>query len=115
MLRRGVLDIDFLMIVAALGAAYLGEWSEGAILLFLFSLSGALETFAMDRTRRAIEKLMALRPPVATVRRDGQEVEVPVEEVHIGEEVIVLSLWTGWSRMAFRPWTSPPLRVNPYL
>ena len=89
MLRRGVLDIDFLMIVAALGAAYLGEWSEGAILLFLFSLSGALETFAMDRTRRAIEKLMALRPPVATVRRNGQEVEVPVEEVHIGEEVIV--------------------------
>ena len=89
MLRRGVLDIDFLMIVAALGAAYLGEWSEGAILLFLFSLSGALETFAMDRTRRAIEKLMALRPPVAIVRRNGHEVEVPVEEVNIGEEIIV--------------------------
>ncbi len=88
-LRHGVLDIDFLMIVAALGAAYLGEWAEGAILLFLFSLSGALETFAMDRTRHAIEKLMELRPKTATVRRNGEEVEVPVEEVEVGEEVIV--------------------------
>lgn len=88
-LRHGILDIDFLMIVAALGAAYLGEWAEGAILLFLFSLSGALETFAMDRTRHAIEKLMALRPNTATVRREGREVEVPVEEVEVGEEVIV--------------------------
>ncbi len=89
MLRKGVLDIDFLMIASALGAAYLGEWSEGAILLFLFSLSGALETFAMDRTRHAIQALMALRPAVAVVRRDGQEVEVPVEEVQVGDEVIV--------------------------
>ncbi len=88
-LRHGVLDIDFLMIVAALGAAYLGEWADGAILLFLFSLSGALETFAMDRTRRAIEKLMELRPKTATVRRDGREVQVPVEEIDVGEEVIV--------------------------
>ncbi len=88
-LRHGVLDIDFLMIVAALGAAYLGEWAEGAILLFLFSLSGALETFAMDRTRHAIQKLMELRPNKATVRRNGQEIELPVEEIQIGDEVIV--------------------------
>ena len=89
MLRRGVLDIDFLMIVSALGAAYIGHWAEGATLLFLFSLSGALETFAMDRTRHAIEKLMELRPKEATVRRDGQEVRVPVEALRVGEEVIV--------------------------
>ncbi len=89
MLRHGVLDIDFLMIVSALGAAYIGHWAEGATLLFLFSLSGALETFAMDRTRHAIEKLVALRPKEATVRRNGQEVQVPVEQVKVGEEVIV--------------------------
>ncbi|NPA91515.1 MAG: cadmium-translocating P-type ATPase [Chloroflexi bacterium] len=89
MLRQGVLDIDFLMIVSALGAAYIGHWAEGATLLFLFSLSGALETFAMDRTRHAIEKLMELRPKEATVRRNGQEVRVPVEELEVGEEVIV--------------------------
>ncbi len=88
-LRRGVLDIDFLMIAAALGAAYLGDWAEGATLLFLFSLAEALETFAMDRTRHAIEKLMELRPNVALVRRDGREVVVPVEDVNVGEEVVV--------------------------
>ncbi len=88
-LRRGALDIDFLMIAAALGAAYLGDWAEGATLLFLFSLAEALETFAMDRTRHAIEKLMELRPNVALVRRDGKEVAVPVEEVAVGEVVVV--------------------------
>ncbi len=88
-LRHAALDIDFLMIASAIGAAYLGNWAEGATLLFLFSLAEALETFAMDRTRHAIEKLMALRPKEAVVRRDGQEVVVPVEEVEIGDEVIV--------------------------
>ena len=88
-LRQGVLDIDFLMIVAALGAAYLGHWSEGATLLFLFSISGALEEFAMDRTRQAIEKLAALRPQQAAVRRNGREIIVPVEEVAVGDLVIV--------------------------
>ena len=53
--RERTLDIDFLMIAVALGAAAIGEWEEGALLLFLFTLSGALEEFAMDRTRRAIE------------------------------------------------------------
>ena len=60
--REGRLDIDFLMIAAALGAALIGEWEEGALLLFLFTLSGALEEFAMDRTRQAIEALSDLRP-----------------------------------------------------
>lgn len=88
-LRQRVLDIDFLMIVSALGAAYLDHWAEGATLLFLFSLSGALETFAMDRTRHAIEKLMALRPKEAIIRRNGTEVRVPLEEIEVGDEVIV--------------------------
>ena len=55
--KQGRFDIDFLMIAAALGAALIDEWVEGALLLFLFTLSGALETFAMGRTRKAIEAL----------------------------------------------------------
>ena len=87
--RDGKLDIDFLMIAAALGAAIIGEWEEGALLLFLFTLSGALEEFAMDRTRRAIEALADLRPDVALVRRDGVEVSMPVEQLNIGDTVLV--------------------------
>lgn len=87
--KEGRLDIDFLMVTAALGAALIGEWEEGALLLFLFTLSGALEEFAMDRTRKAIESLADLRPEVATVRRDGAEVSVPVENLQIAEIVLV--------------------------
>ena len=58
--RHGRLDIDFLMVTAALGAALIGQWAEGALLLFLFTLSGALEEFAMARTRKAIEALAAV-------------------------------------------------------
>ena len=87
--RAGRLDIDFLMIAAALGAAAIGEWEEGALLLFLFTLSGALEEFAMDRTRAAIEALADLRPDVALVRKDGDEVHVPVDQLRLGDVVIV--------------------------
>jgi Cd2+/Zn2+-exporting ATPase len=87
--KQGRLDIDFLMITAALGAALIGEWEEGALLLFLFTLSGALEEFAMDRTRSAIEALADLRPDVATVHRDGKEVTVGVETLALGEIVSV--------------------------
>ena len=87
--REGRLDIDFLMIAAALGAALIGEWEEGALLLFLFTLSGALEEFAMDKTRKAIESLADLRPDVAVVRRNGNEISVPVEELVLGDLVLV--------------------------
>ena len=82
-------DIDTLMLVAAAGAAALGDWAEGALLLFLFSLGHALEHSAMDRARRAIEALSDLAPKTASVRRDGAEVEVPVEELLRGDLVIV--------------------------
>ncbi|NUQ38699.1 MAG: cadmium-translocating P-type ATPase [Caldilineales bacterium] len=88
-LRRRVLDIDFLMIASAIGAALIGEWAEGATLLFLFSLSGALEEYAMDRTRNAIAALTALRPKEAMVRRGQTEVRVPVEMVRPGDIVVV--------------------------
>lgn len=87
--KQGKLDIDFLMIAAALGAALIGEWEEGALLLFLFTLSGALESFAIDRTRKAIEALAVLRPETARVRRDGGEVTVPIGAVAVGEVVLV--------------------------
>ncbi len=87
--RHGRLDIDFLMIAAALGAALIGEWEEGALLLFLFTLSGALEEFAMDRTRAAIEALSELRPDEARVLRGGQELSMPVEQLALGDVVLV--------------------------
>jgi Cd2+/Zn2+-exporting ATPase len=87
--RQAQLNIDFLMLAAALGAAAIGEWEEGALLLFLFTLSGALEEFAMDRTRKAIEGLIELRPETAQLRRGDALVEVPVEDLKVGDEVMV--------------------------
>lgn len=87
--RHGKLDIDFLMIAAALGAAAIGEWEEGALLLFLFTLSGALEEFAIDRTRAAIESLSDLRPDVAEVRRSDGIITVPVDDLAVGDIVLV--------------------------
>ncbi|HQZ68523.1 MAG TPA: hypothetical protein PLY87_25715, partial [Planctomycetaceae bacterium] len=65
------LEIDFLMLFAAIGAAVLGNWAEGALLLFLFSISHSLEHYAMGRARRAIEALSELVPETAIVRRNG--------------------------------------------
>jgi Zn2+/Cd2+-exporting ATPase len=67
-LRRKQFDIDFLMLVAAAGAAVLGAWAEGALLLFLFSLGHALEHYAMGRARKAIRALSELAPTVARIR-----------------------------------------------
>ena len=88
-LRLGRFDIDVLMLVAALGAALLGVWVEGALLLFLFSLGHAAEHYAMDRARRAIEGLADLAPKTALVRRDGTEHEIPVEELGRGDLMLV--------------------------
>ncbi len=90
-LRNGrvSLDIGLLMLLAALGAAVLGEWAEGALLLFLFSLAHALEHYALGRARNAIRALADLAPPVARVLRDGHEVDVPVEQVMPGEVALV--------------------------
>lgn len=88
-IRGGRFEIDFLMLVAAIGAASLGEWAEGALLLFLFSLGHALENYAMGRAKRAIEALAELAPDTARVRRDGQTVDVPVKELEVGDTVVV--------------------------
>ena len=88
-LRARQLKIDSLMLVAAVGAAALGEWAEGALLLFLFSLGHALENYAMGRAKRAIEALAELRPETALVRRGTELVEVAVETLQIGDIVVV--------------------------
>jgi len=81
--------IDSLMLVAAAGAAVLGALAEGALLLFLFSLGHALESFAMGRAKRAIDALAELAPERATVLREGSPVEVAVEELVVGDIVLV--------------------------
>jgi len=88
-LRKYQLNVDFLMVVAAIGAATIGDWLEGATLLFLFSLSNTLQGYAMGRSRKAIRSLMKLRPNEALVRRDHEQVMVPVEELELDDVVIV--------------------------
>lgn len=83
-------DIDLLMLLAALGAAILGQWAEGGLLLFLFSLAHALEHFALDKARNAIKALGALAPQKARVRRNGKDEEIPIEQVQANDLVIVL-------------------------
>ncbi|GAA3384859.1 heavy metal translocating P-type ATPase [Streptomyces racemochromogenes] len=90
-LRAGRFQVDFLMLVAAAGAAAIGRWEEGAVLLVLFSLGHALEEYAMGRARRSVEALGALAPRTALVRRAGavEPVEVPVEQLAVGDTVLV--------------------------
>ena len=88
-IRAGRFEIDFLMLVAALGAAALGDFAEGALLLFLFGIGHALEGYAMGRARRAIESLADIAPKSALVRRGGDVTEVPVEELAVGDVVAV--------------------------
>jgi Cd2+/Zn2+-exporting ATPase len=88
-LRARTIDIDLLMILAALGAAFVGEPFEGAMLLFLFSLSNTLQDFALDRTRNAIRALMKLRPDTAEIVRGDRLVTLPIEEVRVGDRMRV--------------------------
>jgi Cd2+/Zn2+-exporting ATPase len=88
-LGKARVEVDLLMVTAAGGAALLGHWAEGAILLFLFSLGNALETFAFGRTRRSIAALMELRPDEAD-RLDGEgETKVPIDTLSPGDVVRV--------------------------
>jgi Cd2+/Zn2+-exporting ATPase len=88
-IRRGVFEVDFLMLVAAAGAASLGKWPEGALLLFLFSLGHALEALSMDKARKSIEALASLAPSTATIRKDGAVQDVPVSSLSAGDILII--------------------------
>jgi Zn2+/Cd2+-exporting ATPase len=90
------LDVDLLMIVAAIGAASLGLWRreyhliiDGAILILIFAISGALEGYAMARTERSIRSLMSLTPDTARVLLQGREEEIPISQLKVGDEIVV--------------------------
>lgn len=87
--RKRVVGIEVLMSTAALGAAALGEPLEAAMLVFLYSISEAAEGFTEQKTRAAVRALMKLVPKVALVRRDGADVEIPVESLAVGDIFIV--------------------------
>ncbi len=88
-LRQRTIDVDLLMVLAALGAAIVGSPFEGALLLFLFSFSNVLQDYAMDRTRNAIRALMKLRPNQALIRRGDELVTLPVEKIVVGDRYVV--------------------------
>lgn len=88
-LREHRVDIDLLMLAAAIGAAIMGAWAEGAFLLFLFSLGHALENQAMNRARKEILALADMAPRTAHVHRDGVEVILPIEEIQLGDLVFI--------------------------
>jgi Cd2+/Zn2+-exporting ATPase len=83
------LDMNVLMTIAVLGAIAIGQWDEAATVAFLFALAQLLETYSLERARQAVRRLLAVVPPEATVRRDGQDVRVSVAEVALGETIVV--------------------------
>ena len=89
LLHKGILDIDLLMVIAAIAAAAVGAALEGAVLLALFSLSGTLEHRAMGRARQAVEALMDLRPDIALRRTETGTQEVPVSDLRPGDRLIL--------------------------
>jgi Zn2+/Cd2+-exporting ATPase len=90
-IKHGQLDIHFLMLAVAAGAAAIGAWREGSLLLFLFSASGAMEHYAMGRTRREIGALLRGAPKTALVIDGSQENDVPVDELQPGMTVRVVA------------------------
>ena len=88
-IRKGEFEIDFLMIAAAIGAAYIGSWGEGALLLFLFSLGHALESYAMNKAKKSIEALGNLSPKTALIKKGHELVEVSLEELKLQDIIVV--------------------------
>ena len=89
MLRRELLDESFLMTAACTGAFILGEYTEGAMILFLFQLGEFFQDLAVDRSRKSISSLMEIRSDTATVIRNGEEKTVGSEEIEVGEMILV--------------------------
>nr|WP_256243440.1 heavy metal translocating P-type ATPase [Bacillus sp. V3B] len=83
------LDMNVLMSVAAIGAALIGEWLEGATVVWLFAIGNYLQTKSIERTRNSIRNLMDLAPPEAWVKVDSEIIKKPVEEITIGDIIIV--------------------------
>ncbi len=88
--KNGKFEIDFLMLVAAAGAAALGKWEEGALLLFLFSLGHSLEKYAMNKARKSIEALSELAPSTALRKDDkGNLSEVEIEKLQLNDVIVI--------------------------
>jgi Zn2+/Cd2+-exporting ATPase len=88
-ISKGEFEIDFLMLVAAVGAALLGQWAEGALLLFLFSLGHSLEHYAMDKAKKSIAALTDLTPKTALLKNGNDIKEVAIEELQPGDIIVV--------------------------
>jgi Cd2+/Zn2+-exporting ATPase len=88
-LRERKLDVDLLMVLAAVGAAMVGEWRDGALLLFLFSLSNVLQDYAIGRSRQAIRSLFKLYPSEAKVRRNGSVQVIKIGAIRVGDIVLI--------------------------
>ncbi|OLN23200.1 cadmium transporter [Domibacillus antri] len=82
-------DMKTLMTVAIIGAAIIGEWGEGAVVVFLFALSEALEGYSMDKARQSIRSLMDIAPNTAIIKRGNNEYEVDVEDIQVGDIMMI--------------------------
>lgn len=88
--EKKALNVELLMIMAAIGSALIGYWMEGAILIFIFGISGALETYAMNKSKKEITALMGMQPQEAwRIEEDGATVLVPVTELKINDRVLI--------------------------
>jgi Zn2+/Cd2+-exporting ATPase len=88
-IRTRTLDINVLMVIAVAGALALGDWLEAASVVFLFAIAQWLEVRTLERARQAIRALIDLAPPEATVKRHGHEHRVKVDEIGVGEEIVI--------------------------
>lgn len=88
-LVRFEFDMKTLMTIAIIGAAIIGEWREGAVVVFLFAVSEALEAYSMNKARQSIRQLMDIAPPSALVKRGETFMELPTEDIIVGDILIV--------------------------
>nr|WP_230199562.1 heavy metal translocating P-type ATPase [Bacillus testis] len=89
-MKNKELNVEMLMVLAAIGSAIIGYWTEGAVLIFIFAVSGALETYAMNKSRKEISALMNLQPEEAVkIMPNGEEVKVHISELAVGDHILV--------------------------
>ncbi|HMK45801.1 MAG TPA: heavy metal translocating P-type ATPase [Methanocella sp.] len=88
-LRTLTPDMNLLMAVAVIGAIAIGKWEEAATVTFLFAFGNALQSFTLDRTRNSIRELMKIAPKEATVIREGKETRMSIEQISVGDIIVV--------------------------